>query len=609
MNISLELAVSMLTKFDGNKAHLYDFLDNCDKAYELVKPELKTTLFKIIETKVTANARAITRNRVFNNWDHLKRHLLDAYTEKRTMGQWQLELNSCRQIQGQNVMSYSSKVENCYIKLINSLDEDLSPEAREACTRLLKEQALSVFVTGLLSDLQILVKSQRPQSLEKGIAVALQEEQELKSKQEIFKYQNVHNSYVKHCTYCDKSGHTSFNCRNKKTPHQKNHSTLITNSDIEELGSRLSEAIGNIFIPMSVDLELSEQYQKEHFEKYPHLEILKSKQPQLFDVIKLIGPLPLTEDGNKYIPTLQDDLTKCSQAFAIPNHEAITIAKKLVENFICKFGIPKFMVTDQGKDFTSELLGHVSKLFKIKHINCTAYHPQSNGALERSHSTLADYLKHYINNDQTDWDKWIDFAMFSYDTTIHTSTKFSPHELLFGNKPNIPSNIQQTPEFRYTYDNYLDELKSKLQKSHQIARENIIKSKETNKLYYDRKCSSNKEKSLRTLMNNSNRVKRGWFNLIGSTFKTIFGTLDQDDAEYYNNAINKVSSNERHLIDLLSQQTQVVKTTITNFNHTIDNKTSSSPISLEDISVDNNASPDEAQPLRRSLRIAQLKDK
>nr|CAI5856344.1 unnamed protein product [Callosobruchus analis] len=70
-------------------------------------------------------------------------------------------------------------------------------------------------------------------------------------------------------------------------------------------------------------------------------------------------------------------------------------------------------------------------------------------------------------------------------------------------------------------------------------------------------------------MNNSNRVKRGWFNLIGSTFKTIFGTLDQDDAEYYNNAINKVSSNERHLIDLLSQQTQVVKTTITNFNHTI----------------------------------------
>nr|CAI5855038.1 unnamed protein product [Callosobruchus analis] len=67
----------------------------------------------------------------------------------------------------------------------------------------------------------------------------------------------------------------------------KNQSTLITNSDIEELGSRLSEAIGNIFIPMFVDLELSEQYQKEHFEKYPHLEILKSKQPQLFDVIKL----------------------------------------------------------------------------------------------------------------------------------------------------------------------------------------------------------------------------------------------------------------------------------------------------------------------------------
>nr|CAI5863137.1 unnamed protein product [Callosobruchus analis] len=215
-----------------------------------------------------------------------------------------------------------------------------------------------------------------------------------------------------------------------------------------------------------------------------------SSQPIEKIFLDIVGPLPLTEDGNKYILTLQDDLTKYSQVFAIPNHEAITIAKKLVENFICKFGIPKFIVTDQGKDFTLELLGHVSNLFKIKHINCTAYHPQSNGALERSQSTPPDYLKHYINNDQTDWDKWIDFAMFSYNTTIHTSTKFSAHELLFGNKPNIPSNIQQTPEFRYTYDNYLDELKLKLQKSHQIARENIIKSKETNKLYYDRKCSS-----------------------------------------------------------------------------------------------------------------------
>ena len=216
-----------------------------------------------------------------------------------------------------------------------------------------------------------------------------------------------------------------------------------------------------------------------------------SSSPMEKIFLDIVGPLPLSENGNKYILTLQDDLSKYSQAYAIPNHEAITIANKLVENFICKFGIPKYILTDQGKDFMSNLLNEVSKLFKIKQINCTAYHPQSNGALERSHQTLADYLKHYTNKDQSDWDKWLDFAMFSYNTTIHTTTKFTPHELLFGVKPNIPSSLLQSPEFKYTYDDYVSELKLKLQTSHKIAKENIIKSKNTNKVYYDKKTKNN----------------------------------------------------------------------------------------------------------------------
>lgn len=205
--------------------------------------------------------------------------------------------------------------------------------------------------------------------------------------------------------------------------------------------------------------------------------------------LDIVGPLTLTENGNKYILTLQDDLTKYSRAFAIPNHEAKTISKQFVENFICDFGIPRTIVTDQGKDFTSDLLKNVSKLLKIKQINCSAYHPQSNGALERSHATLADYLKHYINNNQTDWDDWLKFGMFSYNTTIHTSTKFSPFELVFGYKANLPSSITNNPDFKYTYDDYLDELTLKLQKSNEIARNNLLQSKETNKKYYDKKTN------------------------------------------------------------------------------------------------------------------------
>lgn len=69
----------------------------------------------------------------------------------------------------------------------------------------------------------------------------------------------------------------------------------------------------------------------------------------------------------------------------------------------------------------------------------------------------------------------------------------------------------------------------------------------------------------------SHRTKRAWFNIIGSAFKTIIGTLDEDDAEYYSEAIKNVADNSKHSIQLLNEQTQIVQSTITIFNETISN--------------------------------------
>lgn len=211
-----------------------------------------------------------------------------------------------------------------------------------------------------------------------------------------------------------------------------------------------------------------------------------SVQPLEKLFVDVVGPLPITEEGNRFIVTMQDDLTKFSQAYATPNHEANTVAKVLLK-FISHYGIPKAVMSDQGTDFLSNLMKDFSKLFHMKHIQTTGYHPQSQGQLERSHSTLKDYLKHYINCQQTDWDSWLPTAIFSYNTAIHATTKYSPYELMFGFKPTLPSSITQTPEFRYTYDNYMDQLKFRLNKSQEIARANIIKSKETSKINYDQK--------------------------------------------------------------------------------------------------------------------------
>lgn len=215
MSVSIELASKILSKFDGTKCKLYEFVDNCDKAYSLVTEANKPILFKIIETQLTDNARVLVRNRNFPDWPALKSHLISAYSEKRTIGQWQLELNSCRQNPKESIISYANKVENCYIKLINSLEDNLTTNAREACVNLLKSQALNVFITGLNRDIALIIKSQRPESLEEAINLALIEEQEQISKSEIYKYQQVNNTSTKHCTFCDKTGHSSFNCFSK----------------------------------------------------------------------------------------------------------------------------------------------------------------------------------------------------------------------------------------------------------------------------------------------------------------------------------------------------------------------------------------------------------
>jgi len=203
--------------------------------------------------------------------------------------------------------------------------------------------------------------------------------------------------------------------------------------------------------------------------------------------LDIVGPIETSNNGNSFILTIQDDLTKFSSAVPLPNHTANTIAKAFVEHFVCHHGIPKSIVTDQGSDFLSKIFTACCKLLKIKKFNTTAYHPQSNGALERSHRTLAEYLRHYVNEKKQDWDDFIPYAMFTYNSTIHSSTKFQPHELVYGHPIEVPHTLSRNPQPCYNYEDYTFELRRKLQEASLIARENLIDNKEKSKTVYDRK--------------------------------------------------------------------------------------------------------------------------
>ena len=146
--------------------------------------------------------------------------------------------------------------------------------------------------------------------------------------------------------------------------------------------------------------------------------------------LDIVGPTDVTNKGNKYILTSQDDLTKF--VVAIPTQDAETLAREFVQNVVLKYGIPETILTDQEANFLSELCANVCKLLQIKKIQTTAFHPESNGSLERRYKVLVEYLRHYIAEDQRDWDEWVAYATYVYNITTHRATGYSPFELLFG---------------------------------------------------------------------------------------------------------------------------------------------------------------------------------
>lgn len=127
-----------------------------------------------------------------------------------------------------------------------------------------------------------------------------------------------------------------------------------------------------------------------------------------------------------------------------------------------------------------------SKFIKITSI---AFHPQSLRSLERAHRVFIDYLKHYCK--QNDWDDWIRFGIFSYNTSIHEATGFMPHELVFGRKAVIPSEFARQ-EIPRTFIKYLDDLFLKITTTQATAAENLEKAKQKSKLNYDKNANPRK---------------------------------------------------------------------------------------------------------------------
>jgi hypothetical protein len=173
-------------------------------------------------------------------------------------------------------------------------------------------------------------------------------------------------------------------------------------------------------------------------------------------------------------------------AIPIQKQDAETIAREFVTHIILRIGTLKTIVTDHGTNLMSEVFKTECKMLKIKKLQTTPFHPESNGSLERRHRLLKEYLHHYIREDQSNWDGWVPYAVYVYNTSTHVATGYTAFELVYGFKAELPSNLMGGPNPQYIYDDFLIELKSRLQTAHQTARQRILTAKNKNNEYYNK---------------------------------------------------------------------------------------------------------------------------
>jgi hypothetical protein len=197
------------------------------------------------------------------------------------------------------------------------------------------------------------------------------------------------------------------------------------------------------------------------------------------------GPFPTTTQGNKYVLAITDYFTKWVIAIPVEKQNAQTTATILYEHYICIYGVPRQILSDQGTPFNNQLIEAFTKILGCHHIKSTPYHPQTNGAIERFNATFERQLAKVTNVHMNDWDTHLKSIVFAYNIGKHASTEYSPYQLQFGRHPNLPPDKPKaTYEFLKPND-YFQYFRRTLTLYHHHAKENISKHQQYYKTHYD----------------------------------------------------------------------------------------------------------------------------
>ena len=254
--------------------------------------------------------------------------------------------------------------------------------------------------------------------------------------------------------------------------------------------------------------------------KAPLQTLTLAEHPFQHVYIDLIGEIvPKSDRGHRWILCLVDGATRYADATCLKKIDTETVAEALLSMF-SRIGFPERITSDLGQQFISDKMKEVYRLLSIKHIHTSPYHAMANGVCERFNGSLKKILKRLTHEKVSDWDRYVDACLFAYRETPHSSTGYSPFDLI-GRTVRGPMSILRQlwtketidPEIKTSYQYVLD-LKDKIESTCEIARAELAKSQQQNKKYFDKKAKhrsfSEGDQVLVLLSVEKNKLEMSW---------------------------------------------------------------------------------------------------
>ncbi|GJU83180.1 reverse transcriptase domain-containing protein [Tanacetum coccineum] len=155
----------------------------------------------------------------------------------------------------------------------------------------------------------------------------------------------------------------------------------------------------------------------------------------------ILGPLPQASRKLKFVIVAIDYFTKWIEANPLARITGKDVKKFVWDNIVCRFGLPRVIVTNNGTQFVNDPFKGWCKSLNIKQINTAVAHPQANGLVERANKSLMEGIKARLGRERTGWVDELPNVLWAHRTSLKQSNGETPFSLTYGSEAVIPAEI------------------------------------------------------------------------------------------------------------------------------------------------------------------------